>query len=239
MLTKQEIQHNLDIVNKQIADACLRSGRSRDDVELIAVSKMNPAEAVIMASECGQLIFGENKVQELCGKQPEVAEATGKEIEWHLIGHLQTNKVKDVVGKVRLIHSVDSVHLAEAIDKESAKKAVISDILLEVNIAGEESKYGLKPDEVLAAVTEIAKLKNVRIKGLMTVAPISDNPVSNRIYFKNLKNLSVDIGSKNIDNISMDVLSMGMTQDFETAIEEGATYVRVGTGIFGARDYSK
>ncbi len=241
MLSVEELKINLDLVETRIANACKKAGRPREDVVLIAVSKMNPAEAVINACKCGQLCFGENKVQELCAKQDEIAAsgACSGPIEWHLIGHLQTNKVKDAVGRVKLIHSVDSVKLAEVINKESIKKGIVSDILLEVNIAEEESKYGFRAAEVLEAARQISAFSNVRVRGLMTVAPIADNPENNRIFFRNLKNLSVDIGSKNIDNIFMDVLSMGMTQDFEIAIEEGATCVRVGTGIFGARDYSK
>ena len=201
---------------------------------------MNPAEAVIAAYDNGLTVFGENKVQELCEKKQAVEEVIGRDrIEWHLIGHLQTNKVKYVVGNVCLIHSVDSVKLAEAIDRESAKKNVITDILLEVNVAEEESKFGFTPDQAVEAAAEIGTLKNVRLKGLMTVAPFTDDPENNRVYFKKLKDLSVDIKLKNIDNVSMDVLSMGMTGDFETAIEEGASFIRVGTGLFGARDYSK
>ena len=240
MISKEETASNLKDVETRIEGACVRSGRSRSEVSLIAVSKMNPAEAVINAYGCGQKIFGENKVQELCKKQDEVSKAINcEDMEWHLIGHLQTNKVKYVVGRVKLIHSVDSFKLAETIDKESARKGLITDILLEVNIADEESKFGLKPEEVEELVRKIAVLKNVRIRGLMTVAPYTEDAGTNREFFRKLKDLSVDIGRKNIDNVNMNVLSMGMTGDFEVAIEEGASYIRVGTGIFGARDYSK
>ena len=237
MISKDTIFQNLQDVNKRISEACARAGRRREDVHLIAVSKMNPAEAVAAAAEYGQYVFGENRVQELTGKQTEVAGICTNDLEWHLIGHLQTNKVKDVVGKVSLIHSVDSFKLAEAIDRESEKHGIVSDILLEMNISGEESKFGLTEDFVYGVLDKISSLKSVRIKGLMTVAPYTDEPETNRIYFRKMKDLSVDISSKNIDNISMDVLSMGMTGDFEVAIEEGATHIRVGTGIFGARDY--
>ena len=159
------------------------------------------------------------------------------DIRWHFIGHLQTNKVKYVVGRACLIHSVDSLRLAEAIEQESAKKDVVSQILLEVNVAGEESKFGLKPEETLALARQIAGLPHVHIQGLMTIAPYVDDPEQNREVFRRLRELSVDIEGKNIDNVSMGVLSMGMTGDYQVAIEEGATYVRVGTGIFGERNY--
>ena len=235
MLTRDQICRNLEEVENRIENACRRAGRDRKEVTLIAVSKMNPAETVIAAHDCGIDVFGENKVQELCDK----IETIPFPLKWHLIGHLQTNKVKYIIGKVEMIHSVDSVKLARIIDKESEKKGVITDILLEINIAQEESKYGIRPEECEAVVREISAFKNVRIRGLMTVAPFTEEAETNRPYFKQMRELSVDIASKNIDNISMNVLSMGMTGDFEVAIEEGATHVRVGTGIFGARDYSK
>ena len=178
--------------------------------------------------------FGENKVQEMCEKM----EVMPKDIHWHMIGHLQTNKVKYIVGKTSLIHSVDSLHLAKEIQKQAIKHDC-SCILVEVNIAGEESKFGTSRDEAISLVEEIAKLDHIHIKGLMTIAPFVDDPEDNRQYFRDIKQLSVDIAHKNIDNVSMNVLSMGMTGDYTVAIEEGATMVRVGTGIFGERDYSK
>ena len=237
MIVNEYISQNLKNINIRISEACARAGRQREEVTLIAVSKMNPAEAVAAASECGQYVFGENRVQELRAKQEEVAGLCPDKLEWHLIGHLQTNKVKDVVGKVRLIHSVDSIKLAEAIDRESAKQGIISDILLEMNVSGEESKFGITEEDIFKIIDQATVLEHVKIQGLMTVAPFTEDPETNRIYFKKMKDLSVDISSKNIDNISMNVLSMGMTGDFEVAIEEGATHIRVGTGIFGARDY--
>ncbi len=224
---------NYKLLEQRIQGACDRACRDRSEVQLIAVSKMNPAEAVIAANDYGLNVFGENKVQELCDK----IDAVDRKLHWHLIGHLQTNKVKYVIGKVDMIQSVDSLHLAEAIDKESAKAGVITPILLEINIADEGSKFGIKPDEAESFAREISEFKNVKICGLMTVAPYTLNPESNRLYFRRMKELSVDITSKNIDNISMNVLSMGMTGDFEVAIEEGATHIRVGTGLFGARNY--
>ena len=167
-----------------------------------------------------------------------VYEILPKDIKWHMIGHLQRNKVKYLVGKASLIHSVDSIRLAEQIEKEYAKADEIANILIEVNMAQEESKFGITSEETEQLVREIAKFPHIRIIGLMTIAPYTDNPESNRVYFRNMKKLSVDIENKNIDNVNVSILSMGMTNDYEVAIEEGATMVRVGTGIFGARDYA-
>lgn len=227
------ITENYDIVCENIGNACSRSGRMRDDVKLIAVSKTKPVSDIEELYGHGVMVFGENKVQELCDKY----EALPKDIEWHMIGHLQRNKVKYIVGKAVLIHSVDSLRLAMQIEAEAAKKNVIANILIEVNVAEEESKFGLKADEALKNITEIAKLPHIRIKGLMTIAPFVENPEDNRKYFKKLKQLAVDIQAKNIDNVDMNELSMGMTGDYMVAVEEGATYVRVGTGIFGERHY--
>ena len=178
--------------------------------------------------------FGENKVQEMCDK----IELLPQDIKWHMIGHLQTNKVKYIVGKTELIHSVDSLRLAQEIQKQAVKKDVIVPILVEVNIAQEESKFGISKEETIQLVKEIALLDHVAIKGLMTIAPFVEDPEDNRCYFKAIKELSVDINNQNIDNVHMDILSMGMTGDYTVAIEEGATMVRVGTGIFGERNYN-
>ena len=185
--------------------------------------------------ETGIIDYGENKVQELTDKIETISEP----LNWHMIGHLQRNKVKYIVDKVKLIHSVDSLRLAEQINQEAMKKNVDVDILIEVNIADETSKFGLNTEEVIDLIKKVSTLQNVHIKGLMTVAPFTDNPEENRPYFRNLKQLAVDINCKNIDNVTMSVLSMGMTGDYEIAIEEGATMVRVGTGIFGERIYTK
>ena len=185
------------------------------------------------AYEAGSRYFGENKVQELVDKY----EVMPKDIHWQMIGHLQRNKVKYIVDKVDMIHSVDSIRLAEEIDKEAAKKGVIVNILLEVNMAKEDTKFGLMPEDVMDFVGEIVRFENIRVQGLMTIAPFVDNPEENRKYFANLKKLSVDIAKKRVNNVNMSVLSMGMTNDFEVAIEEGATMVRVGTAIFGRRNY--
>ena len=243
-MAKEQIANNLDTIRERIKAAALKAGRNPEDITLIAVSKLNPAESVLAAIEHGQTDFGENWVKEMLEKQAEVEKSlsevsygTPDEIKWHFIGHLQTNKVKQLIGKTVLIHSVDSVKLATFIDNESKKKDTVTDILLEINIGDEESKYGIGPNDAVKFADSLKDLKNIRIRGLMTVAPICDDPEANRPYFKKMRELFVDIKSKNYDNISMDILSMGMTLDFETAIEEGATHVRVGTGIFGARDY--
>lgn len=230
----ESIRDGILETQRRIEAACKRSGRNPSDVTLIAVSKTMPVEDLRAAMECKIIEFGENKPQELRDKQAEITEP----LHWHMIGALQTNKLKYVVGKTVRIHSVDSVHLAQAIEEESAKKQVISDILLEVNVAAEESKHGFCPQELIEAVTTVSAFPHVKIRGLMTVAPYTDNPEENRKYFRKMKELMVDINSKNIDNVVMSELSMGMTGDFEVAVEEGSTYVRVGTGIFGHRDYS-
>lgn len=228
------VVENLAEVEKHICEACARAGRSRDEVTLIAVSKTKPVSMIEELLPGGTRDFGENKVQELVDKY----EVLPKDIHWHLIGHLQRNKVKYVVDKACLIHSVDSMRLAEAISEEGVKKGVTVPVLIEVNVAGEESKFGVTLEETEGLVREIAKLPSIQIKGLMTIAPYVEDPEENRVHFSRLKQLSVDIKNKNIDNVSMDVLSMGMTGDYQVAIEEGATMVRVGTGIFGERNYN-
>lgn len=228
------VTKNLKAVESNIEHACKRAGRKREEVTLIAVSKTKPVTMMEEAMASGVVTFGENKVQELTEKQTVL---TNKNIKWHLIGHLQRNKVKQIVGKVSLIHSVDSIRLAKQIQTEFAKKDCVADVLIEVNVAKEESKYGFMPEETEEAIREIATFPNVNIRGLMTIAPFVTNPEENRVHFRNLRKLLVDINRKNIDNISMNELSMGMTGDYEVAIEEGATFVRVGTGIFGNRQY--
>lgn len=225
------VKENLAEVEARICEACKRAGRDRNEVTLVAVSKTKPIEMIEEAMEAGIIDFGENKVQELTYKEAEIQAP----LNWHLIGHLQRNKVKYIVDKVHLIHSVDSLRLAEQINLEAEKKNIICPILIEVNVAKEESKFGIYPEDTLELVTAISLLPHVKVRGLMTIAPFVENPEENRIHFRNLKKLNIDIKSKNIDNIDMDILSMGMTGDFEIAIEEGATHVRVGTGIFGGR----
>jgi len=225
-------------VEQRVKNACERAGRKREDVTLIAVSKTKPVSMLQEAYTAGARTFGENKVQELVKKMDD--ELLPKDISWQMIGHLQRNKVKYIVGRVDLIHSVDSFRLAEEINIQSKKKGVITPILIEVNAAEEESKFGVTCEDTLELVKQIAtQLDSVKIKGLMTIAPYVVDSEDNRPYFHKIKALSVDIANKNIDNVDMDILSMGMTGDFEVAIEEGATMVRVGTGIFGERNYQK
>lgn len=228
------IRENIIQVEENIGNACRRCGRDKGEVTLIAVSKTKPVSMLNEAYACGCRHFGENKVQELVEKQ----EIMPKDIKWHMIGHLQRNKVKYLIDKVYLIHSVDSVRLAGEISKEAVKQQIRVNILVEVNVAGEASKFGIKTEEALEFITEISKFPGISIKGLMTIAPYVENAEENRQYFVKLRQLSVDIMKKNIDNVSMDILSMGMTGDYQVAVEEGASYVRVGTGIFGERDYT-
>ena len=225
---------NLKKVEDNVDAACRKAGRSRDEVTLIAVSKTKPVEMLSTIYNQGIRDFGENKVQEMCDKMEQLP----SDIRWHMIGHLQTNKVKYIVGHTTLIHSVDSLHLAKEIEKQAEKKDVTVDILVEVNIAEEESKFGIHKEETYELVRQIAALPHVHICGLMTIAPYVENPEDNRMCFRGIRQLSVDIAEQNIDNVDMDVLSMGMTGDYMVAIEEGATMVRVGTGIFGERNYN-
>ena len=228
------IRENLREVEEKISQACIRSGRDRSEVLLIAVSKTKPLEMIEEAAGCNQVDFGENKVQELCTKYEKFPT-----LRWHMIGHLQRNKVRQVVGKAFLIHSVDSLRLAETIEAEAAKIGVTAKILLEVNVAEEESKFGLKMEEVIPLAEEISKMEHIHILGLMTIAPFVSDPEENRPIFRKLRQLSVDIKEKNMNNVDMDVLSMGMTNDYQVAVEEGATMVRVGTGIFGESNYAQ
>ena len=227
------VTENLAEVERRIQAACDRAGRDRSEVTLIAVSKTKPIEMIEEAVNAGIRIFGENKVQELVTKHDEMEEG----LEWHMIGHLQTNKVKMLPGRAKMIHSVDSIHLAEEIDKQFGKAGQIAHVLIEVNMAGEESKFGLRPQDVESFLDEIAKFANIHVHGLMTIAPFVEDANENRKIFTDLKKLLIDMRRKNNDNIDMRELSMGMTGDYEVAIEEGATFVRVGTGIFGARNY--
>ena len=229
------VTENLKKVEERIQAACLRSGRKREDVTLNADSKTKPVELLREAYDSGIRYFGENKVQELCAKYEEMP----SDIHWQMIGHLQRNKVRQVVGKAELIHSVDSLRLAEAIDKEAGKQGITARILLEVNMAKEDTKFGLMPEEVLDFTKEIVRFQNIRVEGLMTIAPFVADPEENRIHFANLRKLSVDIRKEKVNNVNMSILSMGMTNDYEIAIEEGATMVRVGTGIFGERNYAQ
>ena len=213
------VRENLVTVEEKIRQACARAGRQREEVTLICVTKTKPVEMLEEAYAAGQRNFGENKVQEICAKAPQLPE----DIRWHMIGHLQRNKVKQVIDKAVMIHSVDNLRLAETISKEAEKRGLVMPVLIEVNAAGEESKFGVSPEETEQLIRQAAVLPGLRIAGL--------------IYFRQLRELSVDIKSKCIDNVTMDHLSMGMTGDYQVAIEEGATLIRVGTGIFGERNY--
>lgn len=231
------LKDNYSNVLEKVAAAAIRSGRKPTDVTLIAVGKMHEPKELQEVYDAGCRDFGENKVQELTGK----IEVLPKDIKWHLIGHLQRNKVKYIAGKTTLIHSVDSLRLAEEIEVQTNKLkggSCVSDILLEINASGEISKFGIRPEETLQLCQEISALRHVRVRGLMTVAPYVDDPEKNRSIFRKIRTISLDIRNANIDNVSMDILSMGMSGDYEVAIEEGATMVRVGTSIFGERDYS-
>lgn len=228
------LKENLEEVRRRAWAACERAGRKREDVTLIAVSKTKPVSAIREIMDCGVVDFGENKVQELCGKIEEIEEP----LHWHLIGHLQRNKVKYIVDKAYLIHSVDSLRLAKEIQKEAEKCNVTCPVLIEINIGGEESKDGLPKEEAIPLIREIAELSRVRVRGLMTIAPPVEEPEEARGYFKEMRTLFEAVKAEQIPGVEMKELSMGMTGDFEVAIEEGATMVRVGTAIFGERQYA-
>ena len=225
------IRNHLNEGRENIQKACEKAGRSPQGVTLIAVSKTKPLFMLEEAYEAGARDFGENKVQEILEKHPKMPE----DARFHMIGHLQRNKVKQVLPHAVLIHSVDSYRLAEQISQEAGKLGITAKILLEVNVAKEESKFGMMPEDVEEMAGQIAALPHLQIEGLMTIAPFVDDPEKNRPVFRKLYQLSVDIKKKNIDNVNMGVLSMGMTGDYQVAVEEGSTMIRVGTGIFGAR----
>lgn len=230
-----DIKNNLDEIMINIKNAAEASGRKAEDILLLGVTKTVEVERIKKLMECGVKTLGENRVQELLSKY----DIIGNEAKWHLIGNLQTNKVKYIADKVELIHSVESVKLAEEIDKQGKKINKVIDILVEINIANESSKHGILPENVSKFIDEISKFDNICIKGLMTVAPFVENPQDNRKYFAQMRKIFIDNKAKNVDNINMEFLSMGMTNDYQVAIEEGANIVRIGTGIFGKRDYSK
>jgi len=229
------IKENLDNIYSKIQAAAEKSGRTADDIKLIAVTKTVDVDRIRDVYNCGILDMGENKVQELLEKYDKLDQSC----RWHLIGHLQTNKVKYIIDKVEMIHSVDSIPLVKEIDARASKLGRKMDILLQVNVSGEESKFGINPDEVHDYVESISKFGNISLRGMMTIAPYAQDPQDIRPVFRKLYNIYIDIKKEKIDNVSMDYLSMGMSNDFEIAIEEGANIVRIGTGIFGKRDYSK
>jgi len=227
------IKDNILDIQARIEKACIRANRDPKEVTLIAVSKTKPVEALLEAYQAGMREFGENKVQEICEKAEHFNDAS---YHFHMIGHLQTNKVKKVLPYVTCIHSVESVKLAECIQKEAEKLGLIIDVLLEVNMASEESKFGLASEDVLSFIEQVKDFPNLRVRGLMTVAPYTLNPEDNRIYFRKMKETLEQANAA--FGLQMDMLSMGMSGDFEIAIEEGATHVRVGTSIFGERNYN-
>lgn len=229
------IEKNLHIIREKMEKAAIKSGRKLEDITLVAVSKTVEPDKIMKAIDLGITELGENRVQELNEKY-DIINSNCK-CNWHLIGHLQTNKVKYVVDKVKMIHSVDRYELAVEISKRAQKIGRTIDILIQVNVSGEESKSGVSPDSAIDLIKQIARLDNVRIRGLMTMAPFASNPETVRYVFSGLRKLSIDIEKENINNIVMEYLSMGMSNDFEIAIEEGANLVRIGTGLFGKRQY--
>ena len=229
------IAENVKLGKENIEAAAIRCGRDPKDIKLVAATKMNDAFRVREAIAAGVDICGENRVQEL---QEKLAQGAYDGCPLHFIGHLQKNKVKYIIGKVELIHSVDSVSLAQEINKRAAALGLTQDILLEVNIGAEENKSGFAPEELACALDEMAQFSSIRVLGLMAIPPVCEISENNRVYFRRMKQLFIDIGQKKYDNVIMQLLSMGMSADYEVAVEEGANLVRVGTGIFGARNYA-
>ena len=227
------IKENIEVVREKVAKACESSGRHASDVTLIAVTKTHPPEMINEAIDCGITDIGENKVQEIVEKYDKVK----KGVRWHLIGHLQTNKVKYIIDKVSLIHSVDSIKLMDEIERQGAKHGIVMDILIQVNISGEETKSGIQPEELDTLLAHAAELKFVKVRGLMTIGVKYYDNVTNKLYFDNIYNIFIDKRLKKYDNVSMDYLSMGMSGDYETAIESGSNMIRVGSAIFGNRFY--
>lgn len=230
-----DIAENIKEIKSEIADAAESVGRKPSDIKLIAVSKTKPTESLREAYSIGQRDFGENKPQEIVKK---FGELEYDDVKFHMIGHLQKNKVKTIIDKVCLIHSVDSRELAEEINKRAGQIGKIQDILIQVNVSGEESKFGVSPEVLTDLCKEISKLPNVRIKGLMTISVKGMTYDENKAVFDKLKSLSEDVARENIENVAMEELSMGMTHDYVEAIAAGSTMIRVGTAIFGERDYS-
>lgn len=226
------IEENINSIKKRISESAVKSGRKADDIKIIAVTKTIDIQRIYEVVRVGLKDLGENRVQELTDKFPML----GGVPDWHLIGHLQTNKVKYIIDKVKMIHSLDRRELAEEMQKQAEKKGCIVDTLIQVNIAEEESKFGIKIEETTEFIKSISKMPNINIRGLMTIAPYVENPEEIRWVFRDMRKLYIDIIAENIDNISMDYLSMGMSNDFEVAIQEGSNMVRIGTAIFGKRN---
>lgn len=235
MISRSDLEANYKEVQERVAQAAVRSGRKPEDVLLLPVTKTLDAQVLQMAYEMGMRQCGENRVQEILAKKPVLPE----DLVFHMIGHLQKNKVHQVIDQVALIHSVDSLELAKVIEKEAAKRNIRARILIQLNVAQEETKFGISSEEAIALAEAISHLEHIEVCGLMTVAPFVEDPEENREVFAEMRKIYIDIAEKNFDNVNMSVLSMGMTNDYEVAIEEGATLVRVGTGIFGERNYNK
>lgn len=236
MMEKSSVEifdQNYKAVLEKIAAAAKKSGREPSDITLLAATKTVDVDVINHAIESGIEFIGENRVQEFLAKEPGYLP-----VHKHFIGHLQTNKVKDIVGKVELIHSVDSYHLAREISKQSVKKGIVSDILIEINVGSEESKYGFAINEAQDAVKEISKLEGILVRGLMAIPPVEEIPGENTKFFRQLYKLFIDIKGQNTHNVDIDILSMGMSDDFVSAIECGATMVRLGTALFGKRNYN-
>ncbi len=227
---RESIRRNIEDVRRRIAEAAASAGRS-GDITLIAVTKTIPHERIIEAIDAGITDLGENRVQELTDK----IGAVDREVNWHMIGHLQKNKVKYIIEKVKLIHSVDSEELCDEIQKRAERAGRIVDVLVQVNVSGEESKFGIPPERTEEFLRRVSEKSNIRVRGLMTIAPLVDDPEKTRPYFRKMYEIFIDIKRKTINNISMDYLSMGMSNDFEVAIQEGSNMVRIGTAIFGKR----
>ncbi len=233
-ISEMAVIENLKIIRNNIAAAAEKSGRSEKDIRLMAVTKTVAPELVNVALDNGVDLLGENRVQEYLDKK----DSYTKGCEVQFIGHLQTNKVKYIIDKVSMIQSVDSVKLATEISKSAINKNLVMDILVEINIGQETSKSGTSPEEALELVDEISKLQGIRVRGIMSIPPICEKKSESLHYFSRLKQIFIDIGAKNIDNVYMDYLSMGMSQDYEAAIEMGANIVRIGSALFGQRQYN-
>ena len=234
-MEERQLIDNYNAVKTRVEKACERAGRDPGSVTIVAVSKTKPLEMIEELAAQGVMDFGENYVQELAAK----ADAVRHAVRWHYIGHLQTNKVKQVLGRASVIHSVDSFHLAQAISREAEKRGIENvDILIEINIGKEASKSGVAEEEAETLLRQIVTLPRLCVRGLMSIAPFVDDPEENRGHFKRLEALRRKLQAEDLPNAPLTELSMGMTGDFEVAVEEGATFVRVGTAIFGARDYT-
>jgi len=227
-----ELKERLEKIRERITKSADIAGKKAEDITLVAVTKTYEADVINEAIDLGVTDIGENKVQEILRKYDDV-----KPVRWHLIGHLQSNKVKYIIDKVVMIHSVDSLHLMDEIERQAEKNNIVMDILIQVNISGEESKFGIKPEEIYDFLDYAESLKHIKVRGLMTILPKNDNIVNNKLHFVNINRLYLDISQKKYDNIYMDYLSMGMSGDFEEAIIEGSNMVRIGSAIFGERKY--